>query len=118
MYHSFRTDAAASSNVCVAVTVLPSLLLLLRHQVFCWVCVRYVLVYSYAHCTCLLYVHIVFVDAHIRLSVFLMCLVLQSTVMTTNDIVIHKLTQVLSYLRGSRHDRKKMKRKDKGKKAE
>ncbi|XP_065186504.1 protein Red-like isoform X2 [Sycon ciliatum] len=42
------------------------------------------------------------------------CPNVQSTVMTTNDIVIHKLTQVLSYLRGSRHDRKKMKRKDKG----
>lgn len=36
------------------------------------------------------------------------------TTLTTNDIVISKLTQILSYLRqGTRH--KKMKKKDKGK---
>lgn len=35
------------------------------------------------------------------------------TTLTTNDIVISKLTQILSYLRqGTRH--KKMKKKDKG----
>lgn len=35
--------------------------------------------------------------------------------MTTNDIVINKLTQILSYLRQGRRDAKKLKKKEKGK---
>ncbi|XP_050409914.1 protein Red [Patella vulgata] len=38
-----------------------------------------------------------------------------STTLTTNDIVINKLTQILSYLRQGRRDNKKLKKKDKGK---
>jgi len=37
-----------------------------------------------------------------------------TTTLTNNDIVINKLTQILSYLRQGRRDRKK--RKDKGRK--
>lgn len=41
------------------------------------------------------------------------CVSQAQTTLTTNDIVISKLTQILSYLRqGTRH--KKMKKKDKG----
>ncbi|ESO97433.1 hypothetical protein LOTGIDRAFT_214293 [Lottia gigantea] len=38
-----------------------------------------------------------------------------STTLTTNDIVINKLTQILSYLRQGRRENKKLKKKDKGK---
>lgn len=38
-----------------------------------------------------------------------------TTTLTTNDIVINKLTQILSYLRQGRRDAKKLKKKDKGK---
>ncbi|XP_041358287.1 protein Red-like [Gigantopelta aegis] len=38
-----------------------------------------------------------------------------TTTLTTNDIVINKLTQILSYLRQGKREVKKMKKKDKGK---
>ena len=38
-----------------------------------------------------------------------------TTTLTTNDIVINKLTQILSYLRQGRRDAKKLKKKEKGK---
>ena len=39
---------------------------------------------------------------------------LQSTTLTTNDIVINKLTQILSYLRQGMRSGKKSKKKEKG----
>ena len=38
----------------------------------------------------------------------------QSTTLTTNDIVINKLTQILSYLRQGMRSGKKLKKKEKG----
>lgn len=38
-----------------------------------------------------------------------------TTTLTTNDIVINKLTQILSYLRAGRRESKKMRKKEKGK---
>ena len=37
-----------------------------------------------------------------------------TTTLTTNDIVINKLTQILSYLRQGRRESKKLKKKEKG----
>ena len=54
---------------------------------FCFVCIRYIL----------------------------FCFSLQATTtLTTNDIVINKLTQILSYLRQGRRESKKLKKKEKG----
>ena len=39
-----------------------------------------------------------------------------TTTLTTNDIVINKLTQILSYLRQGKRELKKLKKKEKGKK--
>ena len=37
-----------------------------------------------------------------------------TTTLTTNDIVINKLTQILSYLRQGKREQKKLKKKEKG----